>query len=82
MSKGYIGKAISNIRLHTGYHVEGVGSVPNVLDSGKGAKWRKDLKMVKTDTGVLCTVTGVNDKPIDFFFPDTNCIGITFANEA
>lgn len=69
------GRELSNVRIHAGYHVQGVGSIPTSLDA---RTWKASLKMIKTETGVLCSVLGDKNAVIEFFFPDTNCIGFTF----
>ncbi len=74
-----IGKAVSNVRLHTVYHVEGLGQIPAVLNTTGSGAWL-GLEMTKTETGVLCCAPGKTDnRPRYFFFPDTNCIGMTLS---
>lgn len=73
-----VGRTVVNARLHTGYHVQGVGAIPTVLET---KTWKKSLKMVKTETGLLCSVEGLHNQVFEFFIPDTNCIGLTFTAE-
>jgi hypothetical protein len=67
-----IGSEVENLRLHTGGHVKGVGSIPTFLSTD----WRKDIIMYKIEGGVLAMVgTGIaNQPPIKWFIPDANCI--------